>query len=712
MEAGYEVYEYSRRGDLDNLRESLKTQKPDEYMAYDGSTALVMASRSGFTHIVKELLAHGASTTLHTDDGSSILHHVVSGGSAEAVKLVLDLKVPIDEANEDGVTPLMLAAHTGELDVVKALCDARADLNVAADGWGTALDSAKDSGRDGADTVAEFLESLGAKTSERDGTDQPLAKGAERFHYGCFESGVNPHDGLKTIASASGATAPLAAGGGRPAIGANVRLAKPKTGILKEDDVGTVVEDDGSDCLPLKVKLGDAHDYYDVKDLVVCSPAVELPPDSDHATPEGTARYLAKQLGKSTPASQLGSTGLSISPVGFGCHRVENGNEHKEALKMAIKIGCNLIDTAPNYTDGKAEKLLGEVLQELIGGGKVRRDELVVATKVGNVLGQQMKHAAGVPNMAKIDDNLSHCISPEWIEQEITRSLERLGLKCVDCLLLHCPEFEVKSGIEMSEVYDRMQEAFLHLEKEVANGRIAMYGVSAAFYPLRPTDAAHLDLNAVLARLPKEHHFRVLQFPLNYAEPQSLWLAHTPRDAEGRALDKDAALGDTFFEIAKKNGLATWINRPLDGIYKESHGILRFSSLDCEARSFSELQLDNCDSLEEKLTNLTNLDSKKYGAGEGASGQLAAKTVKVLSGLKDVDCVLLGMRQPQYVIGTLPLALGTPPLPADVSEKTVKALHNTIQMWFATAIHEADHGTAKDWRLPVAQKYQESAEGA
>mmetsp|Transcript_64285 Transcript_64285/g.114205 ORF Transcript_64285/g.114205 Transcript_64285/m.114205 type:complete len:708 (-) Transcript_64285:40-2163(-) len=707
MEAGYEVYEYSRRGDLANLRESLQTQKADEYMAYDGSTALVIAARSGFAHIVKELLANGASTTLHTDDGSGMLHHTVSGGSVEAVKLMLDRKVPVDEPNEDGVTPLMLAAHTGELEVVKALCDAGADLNVAADGWGTALDSAKDSARDGAATVVEFLESLGAKAAERGGTDQPLAKGAERFHYGCFESGVNPHDGLQTITASSGGAAPTSAGG-RPAVGANVRLAKPKAGILKEDDVGTVIDDDGSDCLPLKVKLGDKHDYYEVHDLVVCSPAVELPPDGDRATAEGTARYLAKQKAF---ASQLGSTGLSISPVGFGCHRIEKESQHKEALKLAIQIGCNLIDTAPNYTNGAADVVVGEVLKELIGEGKVRRDELVVATKVGNVLGQQMQYAAGVPKMAEINDSLSHCISPEWIEQEISRSLERLGLKCIDCLLLHCPEFEVKSGIEMSEVYDRVQEAFLHLEKEVANGRIAMYGVSAAFYPLRPTDAAHLDLNAVLARLPEEHHFRVLQFPLNYAEPQSLWVAHTPRDAEGRALDKDAALGDTLFEMAKKNGLATWINRPLDGIYKESHGVLRFSSLDCQARSFSELQLDNCDSLEEKLTNLTKLDSSTYGAGEGASGQLAAKTVKLLSGLKDVDCVLLGMRQPQYVIGTLPLALGTPPLAPDVAQKTVKALHNTIEMWFATAIHEADHGTAKDWRLPVAQKFQ-AAEGA
>ena len=44
MEAGYEVYEYARRGQLENLKESLRQGiNPDLYMACDGSTAVIMA---------------------------------------------------------------------------------------------------------------------------------------------------------------------------------------------------------------------------------------------------------------------------------------------------------------------------------------------------------------------------------------------------------------------------------------------------------------------------------------------------------------------------------------------------------------------------------------------------------------------------------------------------------------------------------------------
>merc|ERR1719335_1370910 len=113
-------------------------------------------------------------------------------------------------------------------------------------------------------------------------------------------------------------------------------------------------------------------------------------------------------------------------------------------------------------------------------------------------------------------------------------------------------------------------------------------------------------------------------------------VSHTPRNPDGAAIDKERALvAPTLFEAARAHGLATLTNRPLDGIYKESHGVLRFSSLDCDVRSFSELQLDNCDVLEEKLTTICKLDEPPYNAGEGASGRLAEKTVKVLSSLDE-----------------------------------------------------------------------------
>jgi len=44
-----------------------------------------------------------------------------------------------------------------------------------------------------------------------------------------------------------------------------------------------------------------------------------------------------------------------LSVFGFGTYRFENTTEHKNLLKQAIIKGITLIDTAPNYQDGKAE---------------------------------------------------------------------------------------------------------------------------------------------------------------------------------------------------------------------------------------------------------------------------------------------------------------------------------------------------------------------
>jgi len=701
MEPGYEIYEYSRRGMLTDLRDALNSGVgPDLYQAYDGSTALIMAARCGNGDCMLELLSHGAERHVRTEEGSTLLGHAVSGGSTEAVKVAVEAGVCVDEANEDGVTPLMLAAHYKLHRIVDVLCKTGANVNAEAEGWGTALDSAEGES-------ADILKKHGAKHSAA-GPDQPMAAAAERFSYGCFESGMSFN---AKPAAAKDAKAPILEQ--RPAIHDCVRLRKPKPGLLKEGDVGTVVADDGSDCVPLKVQLGESFDYYDYADVEVCPAAVDLAPDGDRANQEGTMRYLTSKLNKAVVPAELGSTGLRVAPVGFGCHRIEDTDIHKDALRLAVQLGCNFIDVAPNYTNGDAELVVGSVLKELIDSKKLRRDEVVVATKVGNVLGKQLAFAEDVAGMTIINDNLRHCISPGWIDQELTRSLERLQVSCIDILFLHCPEFEAKAqDVDMACVYARLNEAFQHLESEVARGRIAAYGISGAFHPLRPTDPQHLDLHAVMAQLPDEHHFCVIQLPLNFAEAPTHWIAHTPRDADGAALDTEAAqTASSLFEAAKQYKLATMINRPLDGIYKETHGVLRFSSLDSDVRSFSELQLDNCDVLEEKLTSMCKLNADPYRMDDGAEGKLAAKTVKALAGLEGVDCVLLGMRRPEYVVGTLPLAFGTPPLPPQVASAALRGLHNTVSMWFATAIHEADHGTSKHWRLPVQEKH-DTAVGA
>ena len=43
--------------------------------------------------------------------------------------------------------------------------------------------------------------------------------------------------------------------------------------------------------------------------------------------------------------------------------------------------------------------------------------------------------------MVEYADGLWHCIHPDWLADQLTRSLDRLGLETLDLLLLHNPEY-------------------------------------------------------------------------------------------------------------------------------------------------------------------------------------------------------------------------------------------------------------------------------
>ena len=69
----------------------------------------------------------------------------------------------------------------------------------------------------------------------------------------------------------------------------------------------------------------------------------------------------------------LGRTGLRVSAVAFGAGPVSGlmtGDDHAAqaaALRRAIELGINWIDTAPGYGQGKSEANIGRALAEIHG---------------------------------------------------------------------------------------------------------------------------------------------------------------------------------------------------------------------------------------------------------------------------------------------------------------------------------------------------------
>jgi aryl-alcohol dehydrogenase-like predicted oxidoreductase len=119
----------------------------------------------------------------------------------------------------------------------------------------------------------------------------------------------------------------------------------------------------------------------------------------------------------------LGKQGLTVSALGLGCmgmsefYGQRDEQESIATVHRAIDLGVTFLDTADIYGCGENERLLARAL-------KGRRDEVVLATKFGNVRDAEGKFV-GVNGR------------PEYVRACIDASLQRLGVDHVDLYYQH-----------------------------------------------------------------------------------------------------------------------------------------------------------------------------------------------------------------------------------------------------------------------------------
>ncbi len=124
---------------------------------------------------------------------------------------------------------------------------------------------------------------------------------------------------------------------------------------------------------------------------------------------------------------ELGRTGIQISVIGFGTWAAggtgwkatwgpQDDNESIAAIRRALELGVNWIDTAAIYGFGHSENVVARALD----GVKTRP---LVATKCGRK-----------PNP---DGSIGSDLSPAFIRQDCENSLRRLKIDCIDLYQIH-----------------------------------------------------------------------------------------------------------------------------------------------------------------------------------------------------------------------------------------------------------------------------------
>ena len=282
------------------------------------------------------------------------------------------------------------------------------------------------------------------------------------------------------------------------------------------------------------------------------------------AMAEGTDRYRKRFAGRIPSGHFRQSQGLWLSSIGIGTylgnHDAETDKLYHDAIIHSVESGSNVIDTAINYRCQRSERSIGTALKELASRG-FNRDEIVVATKGGFIpydgvppqdVRSYFEATFAAPGIAQLTDVIAgcHCMTPGYLLNQLDCSLRNLDLDTVDIYYVHNPETQL-GKIAREEFNDRLLRAFEALEGAVAAGKVRLYGVATwNGYRNDPSTKDYLSLADTVELASKaggkDHHFKVIQLPLNLGMTEALSLSNQRlNEKQLTVLEAAQALGVT-----------------------------------------------------------------------------------------------------------------------------------------------------------------------
>lgn len=203
--------------------------------------------------------------------------------------------------------------------------------------------------------------------------------------------------------------------------------------------------------------------------------------------------------------TNLGGTGLDVSRICLGCMSFGRGrydwsleeSESQEIIDRAIDLGINFFDTANIYSFGESERILGNALEGY------ERDAQVIASKVYFQMDETNPNSGG--------------LSRKTIEQELERSLDRLGVDTVDLYQIHRWDYDTPVEVTLRA-----------LDDAVSRGKVRYIGASS-MWAYQFSEALHTSERLGLERFATMQN----QYSLAYREEEREMLPLCEREDVG-----------------------------------------------------------------------------------------------------------------------------------------------------------------------------------
>jgi aryl-alcohol dehydrogenase-like predicted oxidoreductase len=195
----------------------------------------------------------------------------------------------------------------------------------------------------------------------------------------------------------------------------------------------------------------------------------------------------------------LGRTGLKVSRLCLGAMSYGDPakgwnpwilppDEGMGFIRQALELGINFFDVADMYAEGSSEEFLGDALGRL-----ARRDEVVIATKVGGRVG------ARAPNETRSGWPTTSGLSRKHIFDAVDASLRRLKIDYIDLYQIH--------GFDPDTPIAEMLEA---LHDVVKSGKVRYIGASNTPVWRLAQALYSADLKGYTRFVSLQHHYNLL----------------------------------------------------------------------------------------------------------------------------------------------------------------------------------------------------------